>query len=69
MMSEAARKQTLFAEITIYVNSLNERAGAGGVQLIPPSQEEVDKLTISELEAMKREFRDQVRSLGGLGTR
>jgi hypothetical protein len=58
------RKQMLFAEIIILGNSLSE-AALGATAIPIPSQEEVDKMTIPELEALKRELRDLSRSLGG----
>ena len=67
-MSETLRKQNLFAEIAILVTSLNERTTAGIILQIP-SQEEVDKMSMTELEAMKRDYAFIARSLGGISSR
>jgi hypothetical protein len=63
--SETIRKHNLLAEIIILVQSLNE-AGGGASSLTAPSQDDAEKMTLSELEGMKREFRDLARTLGGV---
>jgi hypothetical protein len=68
-MSESSRKQNLLAEIVILVNSLNEQTGLADNPLVYPSKEEAERMTLAELESLKREFRDLSRSLGGLNPR
>ena len=64
-MSVTMQKQMLYAEIIILIKSLNE--ANGGMSTMPfPSQEEIDKADVPELESMKRELRDLARTLGGV---
>lgn len=66
--TDVLRKQFLLAEIIILCQNLNE-AGGGATVMNPPSQKEVDDMTVAELETMKRELRDLSRTLGGVKNR
>jgi len=68
-LSDNTRRQILLAEIEVLIDRLNTgQLSAHGYRLAIP-KEEIETMTIEELDGLKRELRDLARSLGGTNPR